>query len=114
MIDVSPESEKLVCGLKGVNQPAERMDIKFGLVSKDQLPKTYRSGIKRLRITMFEFMTCLFFMQDYDGARWENIRRVLAEHTFVLQPECYRTFGSICRIGLHVKLLSFLTQGVKV
>lgn len=42
VIDFNADNEKLVCGMKGLHQPAERADLQFGIVTKEQLPKSYK------------------------------------------------------------------------
>lgn len=48
IIDFNADSEKLVCGMKGVHQQAGRADVQLGIISKEQLPKSYRS-VNRLK-----------------------------------------------------------------
>lgn len=31
-----------MCGMKGVHQSSARPDLQFGIISKEQLPKSYR------------------------------------------------------------------------
>ena len=45
VIDINADSEKLLCGMKGVYQPSGKSDIIFGLISKEQLPKHYRLNL---------------------------------------------------------------------
>lgn len=42
VVEINADSEKLLCGLKGVYQPPGKLDVIFGLISKEQLPKHYR------------------------------------------------------------------------
>ncbi|XP_046652917.1 serine/arginine repetitive matrix protein 2-like isoform X1 [Daphnia pulicaria] len=45
VIDFNADNEKLVCGMKGLHQPAERADLQFGIVTKEQLPKSYKAMV---------------------------------------------------------------------
>lgn len=42
VVEVNADSEKLICGMKGVHQPSGKSDVVFGLISREQLPKHYR------------------------------------------------------------------------
>nr|CAG4641680.1 EOG090X05S8 [Eurycercus lamellatus] len=43
VIDLIADAEKLTCSMKGVHQPAGKTNLPFGLVTKEQLPKSYRA-----------------------------------------------------------------------
>lgn len=43
VVDINADSEKLICGMKGVYQTTGKSDVIFGLISKEQLPKHYRA-----------------------------------------------------------------------
>nr|CAG4646245.1 EOG090X05S8 [Macrothrix elegans] len=42
VVDVSADSEKLICGTKGVHQPPGKTDVQLGVITKEQMPKSFR------------------------------------------------------------------------
>ena len=42
VIDINGDADKLVCGMKGVHQSSSKPDMQLGIITKEQLPKSYR------------------------------------------------------------------------
>lgn len=42
MLDINADNEKLNCGMKGLHQSAEQSDLQLGVITKEDLPKSYK------------------------------------------------------------------------
>lgn len=75
VIDINADTEKLVCGMKGVHQAAGKTELQLGFITKEQLPKTYRlvkECILKFCIIYHSFFLLLRAMMDMEGKSYEE------------------------------------------
>lgn len=45
VLDINADNEKLNCGMKGLHQSAEQSDLQLGVITKEDLPKSYKTMV---------------------------------------------------------------------
>lgn len=84
VIDINGDADKLVCGMKGVHQSSSKPDMQLGIITKEQLPKSYRLvGNASIFVSYFSIWLIFLIMQSYGGSYWKIVRGMPAKQSNV-------------------------------